>query len=445
MSIASNQNTIQTAATLSGRGLFMGEEATVTFRPAPANHGVVFCRTDVTEGGEPVRIPALISHVAKRDRRTTLRRGEVSIETCEHCLSALAGLGIDNVIVEVHGPELPAGDGSADPYVKALIEAGVKALEEPRRVLEVTEPATVEDGDAMIAALPADRPGMQVIYDLDYGQGGPIRSQLHAFNLSSNNYAKEIGPSRTFVLEAEAKALRAAGLGKHLTPETLLVIGEGGEPIGGNAYRFADELVRHKVLDLIGDLSLVGCAIKGRIVAYRSGHALNHRLARQLVKLMRAQQHTELLRGDGLIDIRRIQRILPHRYPMLLVDRVLEVDGDKRAIGVKNVTMNEPFFQGHYPGTPIMPGVLIVEAMAQLSGVLLSRKLEHTGKLAVLLSMDKVKLRRPVTPGDQLVLEAKAIRVRSRTGHTECKAYVGPHLAAEAQIRFMLVDSEQEE
>ncbi len=443
--IGTNQNTIAAAATVEGRGLFMGQPAEVTFRPAPANHGVMFCRTDITAGGEPVRIAALVANVTRRDRRTTLRRGEVSVETCEHCLSALAGLGVDNVVVEVAGPEMPAGDGSAAPYVEALGEAGIKELDEPRRVLEITEPATVEDGEAMIAALPADRAGMQVIYDLDYGHDGPIRSQLHAFDLNSNHYAADIAPARTFVLEAEAKALQAAGLGKHLTPEMLLVIGEDGEPLGGNAFRFPDELVRHKVLDLIGDLSLLGCAIKGRIVAYRSGHALNHRLARQLSKLMRAQEHSELLRGDGLIDIRRIQRVLPHRYPMLLVDRVLEVDGDRRAVGVKNVTMNEPFFQGHYPGTPIMPGVLIVEAMAQISGLLLSRKLEHTGKLAVLLSMDRVKLRRPVTPGDQLVLEAKAVRVRSRTGHTECRAYVGPHLAAEAQIRFMLVDSEQEE
>ncbi len=443
--VQEKQTTIAASATVEGPGLFLSQSATVTFQPAPANHGIVFVRTDVTESGEPVRIPALVSHVTRRDRRTTLRRGEVSVETCEHCLSALAGLGIDNVLIEINGPELPAGDGSAQPYVDALQAAGATELDEPRRVLEVTEPATVEEGDAMIAALPADRPGMQVIYDLDYGHEGPIPSQLHAFCLHSDDYAKEIAGSRTFALEAEAKALQAAGLGKHLTPETLLVIGEDGQPIGGNAFRYPDELVRHKVLDLIGDLSLVGCPIKGRIVAYRSGHALNHRLARQLVKMLQAQQHGELLRGDGTIDIRRIQRILPHRYPMLLVDRVLEIDGDKRALGVKNVTMNEPFFQGHYPGTPIMPGVLIVEAMAQMSGVLLSRKLEHTGKLAVLLSMDKVKLRRPVTPGDQLVLEAKAIRVRSRTGHTECRAYVGPHLAAEAQIRFMLVDSEPEE
>jgi UDP-3-O-[3-hydroxymyristoyl] N-acetylglucosamine deacetylase/3-hydroxyacyl-[acyl-carrier-protein] dehydratase len=347
------------------------------------------------------------------------------------------------MVVEVDGPEIPAGDGSAMPFVEALTHAGIEQLDQPRRVLKITEPVTVEEGEAMIAALPAEQEGMQIIYDLDYGKAGPVAPQLHAFNLTNGNYTDQIAPARTFVMEAEARALQSRGLGQHLTARDLLVIGEKG-PIGGNALRFDDELVRHKVLDLIGDLSLLGWAISGRIVAYRSGHSLNHRLARQLARLRRAQSHSQLLSSDGVIDINRIQRVLPHRYPMLLIDRVLEVEADRRAVGVKNVTMNEPFFQGHYPGTPIMPGVLIVEAMAQLSGVLLSRKLEHTGKLAVLLSMDKVKLRRPAMPGDQLVIEAQAVRVRSRTGHTACRAYIGPHLAAEAEIKFMLVDAEQE-
>jgi UDP-3-O-[3-hydroxymyristoyl] N-acetylglucosamine deacetylase/3-hydroxyacyl-[acyl-carrier-protein] dehydratase len=435
------QQTLADSSVVEGRGLFMGQPATVRFRPAPANHGIVFLRTDVTDGGEPVRIPALIRHVTRRPRRTALCRGAVAVETCEHCLSALAGMGIDNVIIEIDGPELPAGDGSAQPFVEAIEQAGVKSLDEPRAMFTLDEPITVEEGDAMIAALPADRTGLQVIYDLDYGEQGPIRPQVHAFNCSNGRYARQIAPARTFVLESEARALQQRGLGVHLTPKDVLVIGAEG-PLGGNALRFDDELVRHKVLDLIGDLSLLGCGIRGRIVACRSGHALAHRLTRRLSRLREAQRRSTMLRSDGMIDVQRISRILPHRYPMLLVDRVLQVDSDRRAVGVKNVTVNEPFFQGHYPGTPIMPGVLIVEAMAQLSGVLLSRKLEHTGKLAVLLSMDRVKLRRPVTPGDQLVIEVETIRVRSRTGHTRCQAHVGPHLVAEAEIKFMLVDAD---
>jgi UDP-3-O-[3-hydroxymyristoyl] N-acetylglucosamine deacetylase / 3-hydroxyacyl-[acyl-carrier-protein] dehydratase len=441
--IAEKQRTIARPVTLEGRGLFMGEKATVKFSPAPVNHGIVFVRMDVTEAGAPVRIPALVSHVTKRARRTTLRRGAASIETCEHVLSALMGLGIDNVLVEITGPEFPGVDGSAQPYVELLTDAGIVEQEQPRRVLTVTEPVTVQDGEAMVAALPADDPYMQVIYDLDYGSKGPIPKQLYAFNSSNGDYIHNIAPARTFVLETEAQALRKAGLGLHLGPDDVLVIGPKGA-LGKSGMRFEDEPVRHKVLDLIGDLALVGVPIRGRIVAYKSGHALNHMLARRLSKMFMAQRHAELLSHDGVVDIRKIQRTLPHRYPMLLIDRVLHMEGDTKAVGVKNVSINEPYMQGHFPGTPIMPGVLIVEAMAQLSGVLLSSKLEHTGKLAVLLSMDKVKLRRPVVPGDQLVIEAETLRVKSRTGHTQCRAFVGPHLAAEAQIKFMLVDAEQE-
>jgi UDP-3-O-[3-hydroxymyristoyl] N-acetylglucosamine deacetylase/3-hydroxyacyl-[acyl-carrier-protein] dehydratase len=209
-----------------------------------------------------------------------------------------------------------------------------------------------------------------------------------------------------------------------------------------NTFRFADECARHKVLDLIGDLFLVGRPIRGRIIAFKSGHRLNHLLARKLLDQEASFRRENLVHREAAMDIRRIQRILPHRYPMLMVDRVLEIDNGERAVGIKNVTFNDIFFQGHYPGTPIMPGVLIVEAMAQLGGLLLSQKLEHTGKLAVLLSMDKVKMRHPVVPGDQLLLEAVAVRVKSRTGHVRCKAFVGDKMACEADIKFMLVDAE---
>lgn len=437
------QKTLASPVTVEGPGLFMGEPSTARFKPAPENHGIVFVRSDVSDAGEPIRIPALVSNVTKRARRTTLRRGPASVETCEHALSAVMGLGIDNLLIEVQGPELPGVDGSATPYVEALQEGGIAEQDATRKVLTITEPVTVEDGDAMLAALPADTPTMQVIYDLDYGPNSPIKKQLYAYNANNGDYVHNIAPARTFVLEQEAAALRQAGLGTHLTEDDVLVIGENGA-LGKDGMRFEDEPVRHKIVDLIGDLALVGCPIRGRIVAYKSGHALNHQLARRLRKMLEGNRRDALVNSEGIIDVRRIMRILPHRYPMLLIDRVLEVDGERRAVGVKNVTINEQFLQGHYPGTPIMPGVLIVEAMAQLSGVLLSRKLEHTGKLAVLLTMDKVKLRKPVTPGDQLVIEVETVRVKSRTGHTRCKAFVGNDLAAEAQIKFMLVDSEPE-
>ena len=437
------QQTVQAPARLEGRGLFTGESARVSIRPAPVDHGISFVRTDTLDNGQPARIPGLITSIAARPRRTTLQVGSVAIETCEHCLSALAGLGVDNAVVEVEGPEMPAGDGSAKPYVEARQQAGLTEQDEPRRTVKITDPITVEDGEAMIAALPTDSDDTQLIYDLDYGADSPIHKQLYAFSLRNGHYAEQIAPARTFVLESEARQLQAQGMGKHLGPKDVLVIGKDG-PIGGNEFRFEDELVRHKLVDLIGDLSLLGCRIQGRIMAYRSSHRLNHRLTEKLHQVVKAKRRDALISADGLINIRQIQRLLPHRYPMLLIDRVVEIEGEQRAVGIKNVTINEPFFGGHYPGTPIMPGVLIVEAMAQLSGVLLSRKLEHTGKLAVLLSMDNVKLRKPVMPGDQLVIEAETIHVRSRTGHTRCRAYVGPNIAAEAQIKFMLVDAEPE-
>lgn len=433
------QHTIAKPASLSGKGLFHGVEATLTFRPAPPNHGVVFVRTDMGRQ----EIPALVNNVVKRTRRTTLRCGEATVETCEHVLSAVAGLRIDNLIIEIDGPEVPAMDGSAKPFFDALHDAGMTELEQPRRKLVVKEPVLVRQGEAMIAALPSANPDMEIVYELDYSTQCPvIGRQLRTFDFANGNYAHDIAPSRTFSLQHEAEAARKAGMFGHLTPDEALVIGDSG-PLGNNRLRFDDEPVRHKVLDLIGDLYLLGAPIQSRIIAYKSGHPLNHRLVRALIKQHEGWMRRDLVMRKVAIDIKRINRILPHRYPMLMVDRVLEID-ETRAVGVKNVTMNEPFFQGHYPGTPIMPGVLIVESMAQLSGVLIGQKAEHTGKLAVLLSLDRVKLRRPVTPGDQLVLEAESVRVRSRIAHMRCRAYVGDELAAEAEVKFMLVDDDQD-
>ncbi|MFW6060277.1 MAG: UDP-3-O-acyl-N-acetylglucosamine deacetylase [Phycisphaeraceae bacterium] len=433
------QQTIAGPATLHGRGLFGGQPATITFRPAPPNHGTVFVRTDL----DRAEIPALVRHVVKRARRTTLKVGEASVDTCEHVLSAAAGLGIDNLIIEIDGPEVPALDGSAQPFFETLSGAGVQRTDVPRRVVEVLEPIVVRQDDALVAAVPAGDHGLELVYELDYRETKCVGRQLRTFDFSNGDYAHDIAPSRTFVLEREAQALRDNGFGKHLTEDDVLVIGDEG-PLGNNRFRFDDEPVRHKMLDLIGDLHLLGARIQGRIVAYKSGHALNHTLVRKLIEQHRARQRQQFPTQPAAFDIRQISRILPHRYPMLLVDRVIEIDGDRRVVGIKNVSVNEPFFQGHYPGTPIMPGVLVVEAMAQLSGVLIGQKLEHTGKLAVLLSLDRVKLRKPVTPGDQLLMEVEAVKVRSRIAHMRCRAYVGEEPAAEAEVKFMLVDEDQE-
>ncbi len=435
------QRTLARPVTVRGKGLMLGADAIITIQPAPPHSGISFVRTDLNP---PVRIPATADHVAPRPRRTTLKSGDVTIDTVEHCLSAIAGLRIDNATIEINGPELPCGDGSAALFAEPMLEAGIVEQDAPRKVFKIREPIVIEEPDGMIAAMPYDAEGMRVVYDLDYGpRGHRIRHQTFSYNIAEGNYIGDIAPARTYSLREEAEQLQAAGLCKHLTPRDILVIGDDGMPID-NAYRFDDEPVRHKVLDVIGDLSMIGAPIQGRILAVRSGHGLNRKLALRIREQMLAADLRKTVVDGRVMDIRAIQKLMPHRYPMLLVDRVVEIDGAKRAVGIKNVTINEPFFQGHYPGTPIMPGVLLVEAMAQLGGLLLSNVLEHTGKIAILLSIDRVKLRKPVVPGDQVVLEAENIRATARTGHLKCRALVADKVVAEAELRFMMVDPDIE-
>ncbi len=433
----SQQRTIQNETELSGRGLFTGFPVTVRLKPAPPGSGITFVRSDQPE---PVRIAARVENLTKRARRTALRNGTVSIETAEHCLAAAYGLFVDNLEIELDSAELPAADGSARPFVEALLHAGIVEQGPERSKLNIVDTVRVTDGDAELLAWPGEENQLDIIYELDYGERSGVGRQIHRYTLRHDTFVSEIAPARTFVTDREAEELTAAGIGTHLTYQDVLVVGPEG-PIE-NAYRLPDECVRHKILDLIGDLMLLGCQVCGRIYARKSGHNLNHELVRKLVEQRSASQLQERLSGAPKLDIRNVQRVLPHRYPMLLVDRVVELDGDRRAVGIKNVTINEPFFEGHYPRQPIMPGVLIIEAMAQLGGILLSQKLEHTGRVAVLLSLDRVKFRRPVTPGDQIVMEALARRVKSRSGEVFCQARVQGELVAEAEIRFMLVDAD---
>jgi len=406
------QKTISNEVRLAGRGLFAGEDVKVVFRPAEIDTGVVFVRSDLAE---PVRIPASIANVAQRDRRSALKKGSVSIETPEHCLAALSALQIDNVTIEVDGQELPGFDGSSEEYFKVLKKAGIVEQQAECKTIAISESVSIAEGDKSIYALPYDSDKLSITYDLDYTQHTGIGRQLYTCEVTTAHFEKNLAAD-------------------------ILVISSDG-PIK-NSYRFSDECVRHKVVDLIGDLMLAGRPVTGRIVAYKSGHSLNQALVRRLVKMAEQADRTAILGTEAVLDIRRIQKILPHRYPFLMVDKVLEIEGDRKIKGIKNVTFNEQFFQGHFPGTPIMPGVLIIEALAQVSGLLFAQKLEHTGKLAVLLTMNNVKVRKSVVPGDQLVLISETVRTRSNSAWCNCTAKVGDNVVAEAQLKFMLVDDE---
>lgn len=429
-----SQRTIKSPFELEGVGLHEGRPVRVGVRPGRPDTGIVFQRTDLPDS-DP--IPASLATLAPADRRTLLRRGQAEVHTPEHFLAAAMGLGLHNLEVSLDGPELPALDGSALPWWEALADAGSVDQKEPRKVFVVEEPLFVEEGAARLHVVPREEDGLQLSYTLDYQARG-LPPQFVELSLPGSDLGAELAPARTFVFAEEAAALQEAGLGKGADEDNTVVL-EGDE--ARQELRFPDEPARHKLLDLLGDLALLGADVQGAIAATRSGHKAHHELVRRLAAAMeREETHGRLVRGTAM-DIREISRLLPHRYPFLLVDRVLELEGYRRAVGIKNVTVNEPFFTGHFPDQPIMPGVLILEALAQLSGTLLLRRMEYTGKLPVLWAIDKVKLRRSVVPGDQLRLEVEATKVRDTMGRVECLAKVNEHVAAEAQMVFTLVDA----
>lgn len=437
--ISRPQRTLKNPVEYRGVGLHSGKEARVTLEPAEAGNGVTFVRVDLEEEPE---VRANGAYMKSRERRTCLQNGRAEVYTCEHLLASLYALGIDNAVVKIDCEEVPGMDGSAADFVAGLKGAGIVELRAQRQTYQVKEPIYVREGNASLVALPGNG-GLTIEYHLDYpannGQPEPTR-QTVGFHLSPETFEREIAPARTFVFEHEVEALRAAGLGKGANAQNTLVVRNGGSVVD-NTLRCDDELARHKVLDLLGDLAVTGIDLDAHIIATRSGHSLNMKLVQALLDAMHEEESRgELPRETGL-EIREILNLLPHRYPFLMIDRVVELDGFKRAVAVKNVSINEPFFQGHWPGQPIMPGVLQLEAMAQLAGVLLLRKLENTGKLAVLWSIDKVKLRGAVVPGDQLRIEVETIRAKPSVGHVQARCKVAGKLVAEAQLKFTLVDA----
>ena len=437
--MARQQRTVRKEREVRGVGLHEGVEAVLRVRPAPAGTGVVFVRTDLPS--RP-RIPVHAANLTQRDRRTALvGQEDAEVHTVEHFLACCSALQIDNLEVELSGPECPGMDGSSQAFAEMLLEAGPVEQELPRAVIAPREPVVVDAGSGgRLVAFPSDQ-GLSVSYGLDYGASYP-GCQNVSFQVTPQTFEAEIAGARTFCLESEAGLLRSQGLGKGATFENTLVIGEHG--VIDNELRWPDEFARHKALDLLGDLFLLGADLHAHVTAHRSGHTANLRLVRALQEAHRGATRPDARDEDALprsgLSQAQIRRILPHRYPFLLVDRVIELEGFRRAVGIKNVSANEPFFQGHYPDQPIMPGVLILEAMAQLAGLLLLRKLELSGKVPVLLSIDRVKFRRAVLPGDQIRMEATTLRLSGGRGRVICTSTVDGQLVSQARLNFALTE-----
>ncbi|MEM7516682.1 MAG: UDP-3-O-acyl-N-acetylglucosamine deacetylase [Planctomycetota bacterium] len=426
------QRTLRTAAEFTGRGLHTGELVVARVLPAPQGTGVEFVRTDLPDSPP---IPAHVTYHSEKERRTRLQRGPANVDTVEHFLAACGGAQVDNVTVELSGPELPGMDGSALEFLKLFEQAGVVEQGSEVPFFRIDEPVYVRDNHATLVALPSDNDALTLQYVASFDEPG-VKGGSYQFDLSPESFAEKIAPARTFCMASEVEMLRAAGFGKGANKENTVVLGDPD-----TEFRMPDEPVRHKLLDLVGDLHLLGAELYGHVIATCSGHKTNIQLVRRLLDMMQARETGGVITRESGLDVREILRMLPHRYPFLLIDRVIEMDGFQRGVAIKNVSINEPFFQGHFPDAPLMPGVLQLEAMAQLAGVLLLRKLENTGKLAVLWAIDKVKLRGAVQPGDQLRIEDETLRMKRQTAQVKGTGSVAGREVCEASLMFTMVDA----
>jgi UDP-3-O-[3-hydroxymyristoyl] N-acetylglucosamine deacetylase/3-hydroxyacyl-[acyl-carrier-protein] dehydratase len=461
------QLTIKKPVSMSGVGLHTGVSTTMTFKPAPENYGIRFRRVDMKDSPE---IPADVDHVVDLQRGTTLGIKETRVHTVEHVLAAIAGLQVDNILVELNNIEPPIGDGSSKPFVDMLLEAGLEDQEAPKDYLIIDQVIHYQDPNrgVEIVALPTD--DFRVTVMIDYNNPALGSQHTGLFNLEKE-FVSEFSSARTFCFLHELEMLRDQGLIKggnlnnaivivdrDLSDEDLrklmkklgidqsVILGSTGV-LNDQRLHYRNEPARHKLLDMIGDLALIGAPLKAQILAARPGHAANIEFVRRVRKLyqqkkiVRKYQHEK---KEGIVfDINAIQRILPHRYPFLLVDKIIEFQIDERVVGVKNVTFNEPFFNGHFPDHPIMPGVLIIEAMAQAGGVLLLNGLENPGnKLVFFMTINNVKFRKPVVPGDQLILDVQMMSRRSKVIQIRGQAFVDGNVVAEGDFTAAIIDRE---
>ena len=432
------QKTIKQEFVLEGQGLHTGSNVKATFKPAPPNSGIKFIRVDLSP---PVEVPATVDSIpesADANRNTSISHGESTIYTVEHILSTCYALGVDNLTIEIDGNEPPEPpEGNYLGYVKAFQQNGFESQGAPADIFKVDRAVTLREGDIEITATPADT--FRVSFTIQYDEPG-IGTQYATYDVTPETYEKELASARTFVLMEDVEKLREQGLIKGGSIHNALVF-EGGEVKSDEPLRYPNEPVRHKLLDLIGDLSLLGAPIQGHVHAVKSGHASNVRFVRKLREIQKLKKRTAMVNENGVWDINLIQEVMPHRYPFLLVDRIVELEDRKRVVGIKNVTMNEPFFTGHFPGHPIMPAVLIIEAMAQTGGVMLLNTVEDPKQhLVYFTKIDKAKFRRPVIPGDQLRFELEFVSLRRGICTMNGKAYVEDQLAAEAELQSVIVE-----
>lgn len=432
------QQTLSKSASLTGTALHTGEKVTLTLHPAPVGFGRKFKRIDLPD--EPT-IDAKIENVKTVERATTIAEGNVKVHTVEHVLSALAGLGVDNVLIEMDANEPPIGDGSALPFVELIKQAGIETQTAPRSYYEVSEPVHVETkSGSLMTIVPSDK------FRISCTQAGPDGrfTQFYSTEITPAIYEREIAKARTFVYYEDVKGLMDKGLIKGGSLESAVVI-RGESVMSKEPLRFHDEFVRHKILDIVGDLALFGRSIKGHVIAVKPGHGPNAELTRALTKqwakTMAMVPRTVAPKGGAVLDINDLMNILPHRYPFLMVDRIVGFEGDNKCTGVKSVTINEPFFQGHFPGHPVMPGVLQLEAMAQVASIVLLRVSKMPGNIGYFMSADEVKFRKPVFPGDTLFIHVELTKFKGRIAKAIGQCVVNNEVVSEASMMFGIVDT----